>query len=254
MSPTGTACTDDGLECTDDFCTGAGSCVHSNKSAGTNCSSDSNGCTDDVCDGSGACTHPGNSLPCNDNVYCNGTDTCGGGSCSIHTGNPCVGPDGDNNCKESCNEGGDNCLANDPNGSFCNNSASCDGADSCSNGTCTGSGICCGTRNFQFNIGSNNGGSFDPAEWPNGNVSQSSQGGCSVTIDRPGGNLDTTEVGGDSFNIVTFSGFSGCSATGGACNSCPPAGICRYVNHRPSCSAALNGSGSARFNVRCTDH
>jgi hypothetical protein len=34
-----------------------------------------------------------------------GNDTCTGGTCSTHAGDPCSGPDGDANCSESCNEG-----------------------------------------------------------------------------------------------------------------------------------------------------
>ncbi|MCZ7677895.1 MAG: hypothetical protein M5U28_03580 [Sandaracinaceae bacterium] len=32
-----------------------------------------------------------NSVPCDDGVFCNGADTCGGGSCAAHAGAPCSG-------------------------------------------------------------------------------------------------------------------------------------------------------------------
>ena len=101
---------------------------------------DGNVCTDDICTGSGVdkvCTFPNNSASCNDGIYCNGTDTCSGGSCSIHTGDPCPGPDGDGDCSESCNESSDNCTANDPYGSACDDGLYCNGGDVCSSGSCS---------------------------------------------------------------------------------------------------------------------
>ena len=40
---------------------------------------------------------------CTDGVFCNGADTCSGGTCSVHAGNPC-GPG------EQCDEAGTQCL------------------------------------------------------------------------------------------------------------------------------------------------
>jgi len=77
-----------------------------------------------------------NTDPCNDGVYCNGTDTCSGGSCAVHAGDPCVGADGDANCSESCSEATDSCTAPDPNGSVCNDGLYCNGADTCNAGAC----------------------------------------------------------------------------------------------------------------------
>ncbi len=78
-----------------------GSCVLLNRPNGTTCTSDGNPCTNDTCNGSGTCTHPNNSNPCNDGLFCNGTDTCSGGSCSTHSGDPCPG--------EYCDESADVC-------------------------------------------------------------------------------------------------------------------------------------------------
>src|SRR5262249_50588620 len=73
---------------------------------------------------------------------------CSGGTCSVHAGNPCPGPDGDTNCSESCNEAADNCTAPDPNGTPCRPAAGpCDIAETCLNGVCPAdqfatSGVC----------------------------------------------------------------------------------------------------------------
>ena len=97
----GTSCTDDGLECTNDICTG-GACTHPNKTDGISCTDDGFVCTNDVC-GSGLCIHPANTAPCDDLLYCNGADTCSGGTCSVHAGNPCA-------TDELCNESTDQCC------------------------------------------------------------------------------------------------------------------------------------------------
>src|SRR4029077_10048748 len=77
-----------------------------------------------------------NGSACTDGLFCTGTDTCASGSCSVHSGDPCPGPDGDGNCAESCNETSDNCTANDPNGSACTDGLFCTGTDTCTGGTC----------------------------------------------------------------------------------------------------------------------
>jgi len=66
-------------------------------------------------------------------------ETCTAGVCGSSTGDPCVeSQDGDEDCQESCNEAGDNCLANDPNGSDCNDLLGTTISDACSAGTCVG--------------------------------------------------------------------------------------------------------------------
>src|SRR4029450_86001 len=78
-----------------------------------------------------------NGSACNDGLFCNGTDTCSGGACTTHTGDPCSGPDGDGDCSESCDESLDNCTLADPNGSACTDGLFCNGTDTCSAGACT---------------------------------------------------------------------------------------------------------------------
>lgn len=124
----GTLCTSDGL-----FCTGAERCQ-----AGV-CTSDG-----DPCDGAGdgdancqetcdeandVCGADPNGSSCDDGVYCNGTETCAAGVCGGSTGDPCPGPNANNDCSESCNETNEDCTANDPDGS------------GCAGGNCTG-GVC----------------------------------------------------------------------------------------------------------------
>jgi slime mold repeat-containing protein len=129
---------------------------------------DGNACTTDACDpDSGSadvngCTHTANSAPCDDGLFCNGTDTCGSGSCSVHTGDPCAGGA---ECANVCNEAGDSCnvaaatpctddgnpCTNDQcngagvcthpnNNSPCNDGNPCTVTDACSGGSCVGSG------------------------------------------------------------------------------------------------------------------
>ena len=85
----------------------------------------------------GTCGARVDGLTCDDGLYCNGdSDTCGGGTCSVHANAPCLGPDGDNDCVESCDEATDTCTANDPNGSACDDGVFCNGTETCTSGVC----------------------------------------------------------------------------------------------------------------------
>ncbi len=152
---TNQACNDNSLCTTGDICSN-GSCVGTST---LNCD-DGNVCTTDSCSPASGCFHTNNTVSCNDGLFCNGSDTCGGGICSVHAGNPCSGG---TVCNNTCNEAADNCLtaggtACTDDGNVCtndicngsgscthpNNTASCDdgnacsAADICSNGTCVG--------------------------------------------------------------------------------------------------------------------
>ena len=118
-----------GAECADSCNEAADNCL---SPAGTPCADDGNVCTDDRCNGSGACAHPNNTAPCNDGLFCNGADTCAGGTCSAHVGNPCTGGA---ECADTCNEAADNCFT--PNGSACG-----DDGNPCTSDTCNGNGSC----------------------------------------------------------------------------------------------------------------
>ncbi|MDQ3036234.1 MAG: hypothetical protein M3Y87_27785 [Myxococcota bacterium] len=82
----GRTCDDDDPCTQDDVCgSDGGAC------AGTalECD-DGNACTEDACDpGSGECMSAPNAASCDDGLFCNGTDTCADGSCSVHAGSPC---------------------------------------------------------------------------------------------------------------------------------------------------------------------
>ncbi len=72
-------------------------------------------------------------------MFCNGDDTCSGGSCTSHDGDPCDGPnDGDDDCTETCDENANNCSGDDGNGTGCDDGFYCTGTDICTNGTCAG--------------------------------------------------------------------------------------------------------------------
>ena len=73
--------------------------------AGTVCTDDGNVCTNDTCDGAGSCAHPANTASCDDGLYCNGTDTCSGGACTVHAGSPCS----ETECN-TCQEATDSCF------------------------------------------------------------------------------------------------------------------------------------------------
>ncbi len=124
----------DGNSCTTPDTCSAGTCG----GPGLSCD-DGNVCTADSCDAGGGCVHtPLSGTSCDDTLYCNGADTCNAGACTTHAGNPCSGPDGDANCKESCSEAAENCTLNDPDVSACNDGKSCTNTDQCAGGVCGG--------------------------------------------------------------------------------------------------------------------
>ncbi len=142
--PNGSLCNDGNATTTNDVCS-AGVCTGT--PIPVNCD-DGNPCTVDAVSGT-TCTHTAapTGTSCTDGLFCNGADSCSGGSCSVHAGNPCPGPDGDANCHESCNETTDACTANDPNGSTCNDGNSSTNNDVCSAGNCAGTPISCDDAN-----------------------------------------------------------------------------------------------------------
>jgi hypothetical protein len=99
---------------------------------------DRNPCTTDRCepDDAGAdrdgCTHVPNDDVCDDGVFCDGADRCGGGLCVLHAGDPCLGGPA---CADTCNEAAGNCFA--PEGEECEEDADACTDDVCRSGTCS---------------------------------------------------------------------------------------------------------------------
>jgi slime mold repeat-containing protein len=90
---------------------------------------DNNPCTDDSCDIiHGACvfTPNNNNTPCNDGMFCNGDDTCSGGTCSQHSGNPCT-----TECNNNCTNDPQSCAS--PQGTQCK-----DDGNPCTDDVCDG--------------------------------------------------------------------------------------------------------------------
>jgi hypothetical protein len=104
------------------------------------CRYDRRTCQDPVClEGEiGECGLVNNTAACDDLVFCNGAETCSAGTCSVHGGDPCDGPDGDGDCTESCDEDAQSCDGTDTNGSACDDSDECTTGDACTAGVCTG--------------------------------------------------------------------------------------------------------------------
>ncbi|HUU00787.1 MAG TPA: YCF48-related protein [Myxococcota bacterium] len=184
--PANSASCDDGLFCNGvdtcsggvcnhagDPCLGGPECVNvcddvadnCNVVAGVACTDDGNVCTDDQCDGTGTCGHPANSASCDDGLFCNGVDSCSGGTCSLHVGDPCLaGPECDNVCDDAadnchvtsgvvCTDDGNVCTddqcdgtgtcGHPANSAPCDDGLYCNGVDTCSGGACNHAGDPC---------------------------------------------------------------------------------------------------------------
>jgi hypothetical protein len=141
----------------------------------------------------------------------------------------------------------------------CTIGQSCVVGTDCTTGLCVSAACTCGDHLFTFTVNSNTGGAFDSAEWPGGTQQQTDLPGCSATINNPSDNIDLVGILGDHFSVNSYTGYASCFGTGGedgdGCqpNTCPPLGIGSCEATRPSCSAALNGSGSAKYFVQCND-
>ncbi len=132
----GTPCPGDGVFCNgEEICSG-GSCM----SPGDPCDGvDGDDDCSEMCDEQNADCNglDPNDAPCDDGLWCNGTDRCNpNGACVKHDDPPCDGPDGDGNCSESCDERTDTCGHPDLDGSPCSDGLFCNGSESCSAGVC----------------------------------------------------------------------------------------------------------------------
>jgi hypothetical protein len=71
-------------------------------------------------------------VPCDDGSFCNGTDTCNAGTCSRHTGAPCLDDGLFCNGVETCDEANRRCVSSGnpcpDDGNLCNGAEACDEA------------------------------------------------------------------------------------------------------------------------------
>jgi YVTN family beta-propeller protein len=187
--------------------------------ATTGCTSDGNVCTDDHCNGLGACVNTANTAPCNDGLFCNGTDTCAGGICT-HGGDPCTGgPE----CGDLCNEAMDNCF--DPAGAQC----ASDG-NPCSVDACDGSGACANTPGNGGTTCRSSTGQCDAAEACTGASIT-----CPADLNQPDGTPCTDGDACTNPDVCTGGACtSGTAVVCPLCQTCDTVGGC-LVGPRPGC-------------------
>jgi len=141
--PDGTACTGDGIECTDDVCAD-GVCTHPDSAAGTPCedTTDDDCRNPDTCDGGGLClaNDEADGTTCTDDGNDCTADQCSAGACdhtNLAAGTAC-GDATDDDCvdPDTCNGGGI-CLANDEaDGTACTDDGNDCTGDQCLAGVC----------------------------------------------------------------------------------------------------------------------
>ncbi len=189
--PDASACSDD-LFCDGTEICSAGSCGNS---SGDPCPGpDGDGDCSETCDeGANSCTaNDTTGSVCDDGLFCSQTDTCNASGTCVGTGNPCPGPDGDGDCSETCDEGANNCTANDTGGSACDDGLFCTQTD-----TCNASGVCGGTGN--------------PCPGPD------ADGDCSETCDESANDCTGNDVSGSACDDGLF-----CTQT----DTCNVSGVC----------------------------
>jgi len=196
--------------------------------------SDGNVCTDDSCDPDAAgadangCIHTPNTAPCSDGLFCNGADTCSGGSCSSHAGDPCAG---NAECGNVCNEALDTCIA--PSGTPCT-----DDGNVCTDDQCNGSGAC---------VHPNNSAPCSDGLFCNG-TDVCSGGSCSFHSGNPctgGPECANTcsEAGGGTCFATTG---TACTDDGNGCTNdqCNGAGACVHPNNTAPCNDGVFCNGA----------
>lgn len=263
-NPNSASC-DDGLYCNGaDSCSGGACtqhggnpcgvgeiCVEASDTCGTiACSNagdcaDSNGCTTDTCVNPGTvssyCTNTPNSAACTDGLYCNGTDTCAGGTCSVHAGNPC-------SAGEQCLEATDECVIDE-----CDVAADCQESPTdnpCTTDTCVNASAANSTCQR-----TNNSASCDDGEFCNG-VDTCQTGTCSVHAGNPcptnftcNESTDTCEGECSTNADCTETPDEACTTD--VCN----AGTCERTNNTDACddSTYCNGTDTCASGT-CSTH
>jgi hypothetical protein len=120
------------------FCNGAEVCSPTGP-MGTGCiagpppnCSDGIACTDSVCDATlDACTHTPNDSLCDNNLICDGAETCSVAAGGCVAGTPLDCNDGKSCTIDTCSNTVAGGCVNTPNNNFCSNGLSCDGVETC---------------------------------------------------------------------------------------------------------------------------
>jgi cysteine-rich repeat protein len=103
---------------------------------GAFCSNDGNQCTDEACDGAGTCLHPNRTGPCDDGNQCTAPDECVDGSC-VGTALPDDSACNDfNDCTTETCQAGTCTAANLSDGTPCNDFYDCTAGEVCQSGQC----------------------------------------------------------------------------------------------------------------------
>jgi subtilisin family serine protease len=97
--------------------------------------------------GNGACTGAPNGTSCDDFVYCNGSDSCSNGDCTVHAGSPCAA----GICPQTCDEALDLCMHTV--GNPCNDGVNCTTEDMCFGGICAGALLDCASLDTNCAVG-----------------------------------------------------------------------------------------------------
>lgn len=214
----GTACTDDGNDCTTDTCSG-GVCAHVYLGDGTTCTDDGNPCTGDKCE-SGTCAHP--DLPsgtaCGGSGICNASGVCSIG-CDIGSVHYNAGdPNPSNACEECEPTLSTTGWSNDPDGTSCNDGNACTRTDTCQSGLCKGGNpVVCTALNSCYNAGT-----CDPATGSCSNPMKPN--GSSCNDGRACTSPDTCQNGSCSGTDICA---SPCFCNGNVCKN-PLGGGCVY--------------------------
>ena len=182
------------------------------------CTDDGNACTADECDGSGTCLHiAANGLACDDGLFCNGSDVCSGGTCTAHSGDPCLNG---GECADTCDEDADSC--NLPAGVDCS-----DDGNICTDDVCDGGGECAHV---------NNSASCDDGVFCNGD-DVCGDGVCQHSGDPCATGSDCQDACNEAGQHCIDPAGAACSSDGNACTDdvCDGSGVCAHLNNTADC-------------------
>lgn len=148
---------------------------------------------------------------CDDGLFCNGSDTCSAGTCTIHIGDPCPGGA---ECNNVCNEATNSCTVSA--GTPCT-----DDGNGCTDDQCDGAGMCVHPDNF---ASCDDGLFCNGGDYCSGGSCQGHFGDpciftsqCNNVCDEPSGQCTPTTGGtpcGDDGNVCTTDQCDGAGACG----------------------------------------